>query len=144
MEGAWAPITAEILQSALHFACYALCAKQLVASRMNSRFSASFPSSMFLEIFFPWRDRSSGLLVAYYCLVASCTGSWGLAYKGVGKADGDVTVREGPRRQQNRCTERQTATSCCEKCLLIFFFSLLGEGVNSETQTKVYPTFVLK
>lgn len=30
------------------------------------------------------------------------------------EADGDVTVREGPRRQQqNRCTEQQTASSFC-------------------------------
>lgn len=96
-----------------------LCEKEHVANWINSRFSAYFPSSMFLESF-PWRDRSLGLLVAYSCLVASCTGSWGLIYKGVQKADGDVTVREGPRRQQNRCTEQQTAASCCEKCLLIF------------------------
>lgn len=69
-----------------------------------------------------------GLLVAWSCLIASFTGSWGLVYKGVQKADGDVTVREGPRRQQqNRCTEQQTASPCCEKFPLIL-------GVNTHTQ----------
>lgn len=102
-----------------HFTCYVLCKKVHIANWINSRFSNYFLVQCFFK-HFPWWERSLGLLVAYSCLVAVCTGSWGPINKGVQKADGDVTVREGPhRQQQNRCTEQQTASSYCEKFPLI-------------------------
>lgn len=122
-DGAWAAITTEILlviyfsslsQSITHM----LCKKEHTASWMSSRFSDHFLIQCFSS--FPRWDGSLRLLVAYSCRLPVALGSWGLVYKRVQKADGDVRVREGPRRQQQRrCTQQQTASSCCEKFPLI-------------------------
>lgn len=152
VDGVWAPITTEMLQSTKQFTRNMLCEKEHFANWINSRFCPYLLSSMLLESF-PLRERLLGLLVAYSCLVGSCFGSWGLIYKGAQKADGDVTVRKGPCCQQNRCTEQQTASSCCEEFLLIFGCGLSDTHTHTHSwksrqprffKTEARLTFVLK
>lgn len=129
MDGSWAPITTAILLAVLaermlrSFICYILCKKKKnpLPTERNSRFSDYFQVPCFCKVFHRERERDHWVcLVAYSCLVASCIGSWGLVYKRVLKADGDVTMREGPHsQQQNRFTVQQTALSFCEKFPLI-------------------------
>lgn len=69
---------------------------------------------------------------SHLCVQLSCAGSQGLRLQK--EADGDVTMREGPRRQQqNRCTEQQTASSFCEKKNLLWFWVWTLRCAHSHT-----------
>lgn len=97
-----------------HFTCYLLRKKKkgnaLPAEQTADLVIPSFLSPAFSQKFLTPRLIIGivGRIYVFGCRVLGVGGLISLHKE----ADGDVTVREGPRRQQqNRCTEQQTASS---------------------------------